>query len=229
MSEPEDPPRLLDSPDEPSGLREALRRARADVGTDAQLARLGARLGPLLGPVGAPPPVATASKLGLAAKVSWGVIAVLIAAGGAWLVSTRGVAPTVPAPARSASPPVAVVVSSPPLAPPSAQIPSVDVTPPPPPASAKPEPPIKAPPAVPTEAELLEQARAALTSGDGARALQRVNEHARRYPRGVLVQEREVLAIKALRRLGRDAEADRRAEAFSKAYPGSAFQRKLQR
>jgi hypothetical protein len=82
------------------------------------------------------------------------------------------------------------------------------------------------PPAAPSEADLLEQARTALKS-DPSRALARANEAAQRYPRGVLVQEREVLAIQALRRLGRGAEADRRAEAFAKAFPGSAFQRKL--
>jgi hypothetical protein len=43
-----------------------------------------------------------------------------------------------------------------------------------------------------------------------------------------LVQEREVIAIKALRQLGRNSEADGRAAAFAKAFPGSAFQRKLQ-
>jgi hypothetical protein len=42
-----------------------------------------------------------------------------------------------------------------------------------------------------------------------------------------LVQEREVLAIQALRQLGRSAEADQRAAAFAKAFPGSAFARKL--
>jgi hypothetical protein len=63
--------------------------------------------------------------------------------------------------------------------------------------------------------------------GDPARALQRANEHAARFPRGVLVQEREVLAIQALRKLGRSAEADRRAQSFAKAFPGSAFARKL--
>lgn len=218
MSEPEDPPRLLDSLDEPRGLRDALERAHADVGTDAELARLEARLGPLLG---APPPVATAAKMGLSAKATLGSLALVVAAGSAWLVSSRNVAPSLPAPARSA----VAVVSTPPPAP-KEQIPSSEPTLLSPPASAEPEAPRKA---IPTEAELLEQARAALKAGDSARALQRVNEHARRYPRGVLVQEREVLAIQALRRLGRDAEAERRAEAFSKAYPGSAFQRKLQR
>jgi hypothetical protein len=82
------------------------------------------------------------------------------------------------------------------------------------------------PPAQPSEAELLEQARAALRA-EPARALQRANEHAARFPRGVLVQEREVLAIQALRKLGRSADADRRAEAFAKAFPGSPFQPKL--
>jgi hypothetical protein len=62
---------------------------------------------------------------------------------------------------------------------------------------------------------------------DPARALSRASEAAAHYPHGVLVQEREVIAITALRRLGRSAEADRRAEAFAKAFPGSAFQRKL--
>lgn len=85
----------------------------------------------------------------------------------------------------------------------------------------RPTPPVQA-----SEAELLEQARAALKSAPG-RALQRANEHAARFPRGVLVQEREVLAIQALRKLGRSAEADRRAEAFAKAFPGSAFARQL--
>jgi hypothetical protein len=72
----------------------------------------------------------------------------------------------------------------------------------------------------------LEQARAAL-KGDPARALARANEHRRRFPGGVLVQEREVIAIQALRHLGRDTEANQRASAFQKAFPGSAFERKL--
>jgi hypothetical protein len=83
-----------------------------------------------------------------------------------------------------------------------------------------------APPAQLSEAELLEQARSALKS-DPARALSRANEHRARFPGGVLVQEREVIAIQALRQMGRSAEADRRTEAFEKAFPGSAFQRKL--
>jgi hypothetical protein len=80
--------------------------------------------------------------------------------------------------------------------------------------------------AAPSEADLLEQARVAMRS-DPARALARANEHRQRFPGGALIQEREVIAIKALRALGRTSEADARAEAFAKAFPGSAFARKL--
>jgi hypothetical protein len=80
--------------------------------------------------------------------------------------------------------------------------------------------------AAPSEADLLEQARVAMKS-DPARALARANEHRQRFPGGALIQEREVIAIKALRALGRTSEADARADAFAKAFPGSAFARKL--
>jgi hypothetical protein len=43
-----------------------------------------------------------------------------------------------------------------------------------------------------------------------------------------LAQEREVIAIEALRRLNRSAEADRRAAAFAKAFPGSVHQRAVE-
>jgi hypothetical protein len=38
----------------------------------------------------------------------------------------------------------------------------------------------------------------------------------------MLAQEREVIAVEALEKLGRTAEADRRAQAFARAYPGSS-------
>ena len=62
MTDPEDPSRLFDTPTAPAGLRDSLRAANADVGTDAQVARLAQRLGPLLGPVGPAVPAAAASK-----------------------------------------------------------------------------------------------------------------------------------------------------------------------
>jgi hypothetical protein len=43
----------------------------------------------------------------------------------------------------------------------------------------------------------------------------------------VLAQEREVIAIEALKRLGRSDEAARRAADFARRYPGSAYRKKL--
>jgi hypothetical protein len=74
---------------------------------------------------------------------------------------------------------------------------------------------------------LLEQARRALASSP-ATALSLTNQDAARFPRGALAQEREVIAIEALRRLGRGAEADRRAAAFAQTFPGSAHQRRVE-
>ena len=61
------------------------------------------------------------------------------------------------------------------------------------------------------ELALVGRGRSALAS-DPAAALQDLDEHARRYPNGQLAIERELLALDALERLGRRAEARRRAE-----------------
>ncbi len=81
-------------------------------------------------------------------------------------------------------------------------------------------------PKIPSEAQLLQQARAALKS-DPKRALSLTRMHQRHYPRGVLTQEREVLAIEALKRLGDESAAKERASTFEKAHPGSAHLPKL--
>jgi outer membrane protein assembly factor BamD (BamD/ComL family) len=49
------------------------------------------------------------------------------------------------------------------------------------------------------------------------------SEHARDYPTGAFVQEREVLAIDALQRLNRHAEAVGRAQRFRATYPTSTY------
>lgn len=219
-----DPPRLLDAASgAPAGLRDALGSAARDVGSAAQLSRLAGRLGPLLDAPVPPPPATTSAGLSAAAKLGLGALAtLLVAGGGAWLLSTSQSA-SPPAPIRAAPPPAEVAAPAPPPAPVVASE-SVPAPVEPPASQAAPSKP--APAAQLSEAELLEQARSAL-KGDPARALARANEHRRRFPGGVLVQEREVIAISALRQLGRGAEAEQRAEAFSKAFPGSAFQRKL--
>jgi hypothetical protein len=229
MNELDDPSRLFDDAAAPAGLREALQRARSDVGTDAELARLSARLGPLLDAPIAPSPAAAspASSAGMtaAAKVGLASLALVVVGGGAWLFSSSSNQPA-PAP-RITQPSVPLREVSPAPLVIEEPVPTASAAPAelaPSPAPTAPAKPIVTPPI--SEAELLEQARSALKS-DPARALARANEHARRFPRGALVQEREVIAIKALRQLGRAADADKRADSFSKAFPGSAFQRKL--
>jgi len=83
-------------------------------------------------------------------------------------------------------------------------------------------------PALPSEAELLFEARKAMPS-DSARALQLLREHEKHYPNGVLVPEREVLAIEALRSMGRKTEADARLARFQARYPDSLHLERLQR
>jgi hypothetical protein len=82
-------------------------------------------------------------------------------------------------------------------------------------------------PVVRAEAELLFDARRAMPS-DAARALRLLEEHEKHYPNGRLVPEREVLAIEALRSLGRKAEADARLRRFEARYPDSFHLQRLQ-
>jgi outer membrane protein assembly factor BamD (BamD/ComL family) len=76
------------------------------------------------------------------------------------------------------------------------------------------------------EPALLREAHDALRSSP-ARALAKAEEHARTFPRGLLAQEREVIAIDALVRLGRRPEAEARAARFAKAYPGSSHKTRI--
>jgi hypothetical protein len=78
-----------------------------------------------------------------------------------------------------------------------------------------------APPNAREESQLISSARTALRGGDAAGALQLLDRVERRYPRGVLVQEREALRVEALAALGRTAEARAHADAFVRAYPKS--------
>ncbi|HEY6877803.1 MAG TPA: tetratricopeptide repeat protein [Polyangiales bacterium] len=77
------------------------------------------------------------------------------------------------------------------------------------------------------EYTLLWQARTRLKR-DPAGALAILEENAERFERMQLAPEREVLAVEALRALGRKDEADRRLRAFRARYPGSIHLRRLQ-
>lgn len=77
-----------------------------------------------------------------------------------------------------------------------------------------------------SELELVQSAQSAL-SADPERALAIAGEHARVYPSGELVQEREVLAVEALARLGRKEEALRRARALVQRFPRTPYAARL--
>ncbi len=71
------------------------------------------------------------------------------------------------------------------------------------------------------ELALLHEARAALAAGDGAGALRRLGEHARRFRSGHLVEERMLLRVQALCAVGRTAQAREAARTFTRRYPDS--------
>lgn len=81
---------------------------------------------------------------------------------------------------------------------------------------------------LPREVELLKEARSALSS-DPERALALTRRYGAEYPHGTYAQERDFIAISALARLGRGAEAKSRADAFRARYPRSAYLPQLER
>jgi hypothetical protein len=76
------------------------------------------------------------------------------------------------------------------------------------------------------ELDLLMRARRVVGSDPG-RALALTTEHRARYPSGTFVEEREVLAIDALRRLGRVSAASERAQRFHREHPGSVHDARM--
>jgi len=71
------------------------------------------------------------------------------------------------------------------------------------------------------ERALIDVARRAVGAGDGAAAMAAVSRHERTFPWGLLREEREALAIRALVLLGRVGEARARVAEFRARYPGS--------
>jgi RNA polymerase sigma factor (sigma-70 family) len=74
---------------------------------------------------------------------------------------------------------------------------------------------------VKAEAELLHRARSALKKNP-EEALSLTEEHETSYPAGVLAEERDFIAINALKRMGREEEACERAARFIAAHPKAA-------
>jgi hypothetical protein len=75
------------------------------------------------------------------------------------------------------------------------------------------------------EAALLRKARS-LAKDDPRAALQLVAEHERRFPSGMLVQERELLAVELLHTLSRERESRARLQAFRARFPDSIYLRR---
>jgi hypothetical protein len=69
----------------------------------------------------------------------------------------------------------------------------------------------------------LDHARAKLTSGDGAGALELLAKHEHDFAHPWLAEEREALSVQALVKAGRYVEARARAEEFRRRAPNSLF------
>jgi hypothetical protein len=79
------------------------------------------------------------------------------------------------------------------------------------------------------ESSLLTEARAQLRSGNAAGAQASLDRLQAQFPKGMLTQEREVLAIEVLSARGNVDGAKRRAKAFIARYPKSPHSAKLTR
>ncbi len=238
MSEPR---RLLDDPSTGEALRAALDAGR-ELPDEAQLASLAARLGPLLGPGGGGGAAAAAGGSATAVKATLGLLAAAATTAGIvwWSASEEP-------PRASAPEPAPVVAERAAEAVPEGVDPPEEiadgiaeevaeevaaVAPERPRVRSRADPEVAIDPAPAPEADpeaelaLIRSAQDALGASP-ATALARTDEHRRRFGDGVLAQEREVVAIDALVRLGRAAEARERAEAFHRRWPRSAHGRRV--
>ncbi len=240
--------------DDPQAVPVELQRALADEhgapGTD-QLRSLADQLGRSLGVALAPPPpvveTVAAAKLGAAVGVSaakpllvlgaWILGGVVLGAGLSGLarlaLPTEGPAPRAQPGPLPPAPPHRMHAEgpSPLVEPPMLRAP---VSAPGPGPTSSPAAPRNADsaavvePVLPWESELqlLKRAQSALSRDPGL-ALALTRTHFARFEHAKLDQEREMIAIDALRRLGRRDEALRRGEAFRAQYPRSAHLHRL--
>ncbi len=77
------------------------------------------------------------------------------------------------------------------------------------------------------ESALVNQARSELRRGLYGSCLSRLQEADRRFPRGILLQERSVLRIQVLRKVGQTGYARVLEEEFARSYPDSPHLSKL--
>jgi len=238
MSE-QDPPRLsLDSSGNEGNafLRDAIADSKRDLPDETRLAAIALKLGPLLGAGAAGGGGAAAASGAGAAKASVApaaakigamsasmklatAVAVTVAIGGGAVVAPRMIS----RPSAVTVAPTTNVVTSP-----STALTSSTTILSLPPASASIAPPATPPTAtmiVPPnpadEQRTLDRAQAALRADDPANALSLCNDDAILFPHGNLAQDREVIAIDALTRLGKMSDAKARAKKFEHDFPSS--------
>lgn len=249
MSEPNDPRRLHDDPATSEELRDVIGALREGGRDERSRATIAAGLGSLLAEPAAPPGDGAGGSSppgGSGGMGTSGASRLLPIAGGvtgaivllALLLSATSKPKPVAAPAErdSVEPSVGVPVPT--------RTPAEPVEAEPAPTPAEPEPAAQAarvrtaaarpaPPAEPTPAEprseiaLLREARAAVTS-QPSRALALCGDHQRHYPNGVLGEEREVIAVKALLALGRVGDAQRRGRSFLRTHESSAHRARIE-
>ncbi|HVU51617.1 MAG TPA: hypothetical protein VHL80_13070 [Polyangia bacterium] len=217
-----DPVRIREAgSDAPEELRDLFRSAvKPAPPSPAVGAMLSSRIAGLAAAPAAPP---------VLAKVLVGLLGGTLALGGVVGYRVRHVEPATPAvgaptPVRAPSP---VRASTPALIPPA--------VPPPPPATAAPA--RAAPPRLSAapgagddglagEERVLNEAHEALASSP-RRALALARGHARRYPRGQLFAERELIEIEALVKLGRHREAEALARVLRETAPNNIYEDRL--
>jgi hypothetical protein len=220
-----DPPRLREAgSDAPPELRDLFRDAqKPEPLTPATDARMVTQITALGAPPAAP----------LVKALPWFVAggAVVVAGALAFLTPRTRSPDSVaagPAPVKSGAASVALE----PAATPAPQASATPEPKPAPAASAARATPAEAAPsagvedALAGEAKLLNQAHAAMAT-EPQKALVIAGEHAKRYPRGQLAAERELILVQALVKLGRTREAEARGRALRKSTPSSIYGERL--
>lgn len=239
-----DPVRLSADLNAPARLRDLLAQGRRSGPTETDLQRLSSRVqAAIIAGVPAPnlTPIGKAGFTGLAGKIGVVAFAAVAAVVGGTLWVARHSTPVVAtSKATGASASVSAVANSlhdevepvdhPSASPPESSLPTPDT-------SSRSLGPTSSNSSITSvgrdgaastanESVLLNMARSALRSNP-RHALALTQEHVKRFANGALVQEREVIAIEALSRLGQLDAARARARDFERRFPGSAHQSKI--
>jgi hypothetical protein len=221
MSARYEPPRLADASGTNDPIAAAITALRDEPPSAAQLNALAQRLAPQLGT----PAVTGSASAGIAWWLKWLCGLTLSIAIGAYVMSHATRSKPAPRHARlsaaaSSALPRAIGMPAPASI---VEAHASEAKAPIAPARVRTSPRRSASTAAPApenELVLLERSRAALDR-DPAAALSLAEAHARSYPSGIFAQEREMLAIEALLKLKRKADARARAERFVERYPDS--------